>query len=74
MEVKGERRVEKEEEGRGENVGKLGGTGYSRWRKDRDESKEIYVLIEGDIMGLERNWAQDKFPGIRKDDPSQLRP
>ena len=32
--------------------------------KDRD------VLIEGDIMGLPRNLALEKFPGIYKDDPS----
>ena len=41
-----------------------------RWRKDRDESKERDVLIEGVIMGLARNLALEKFPGIHKDDPS----
>ena len=41
-----------------------------RWTKDRDESKERYILIEGAIMGLVRNLALEKFPGIHKDDPS----
>ena len=41
-----------------------------RWRKDRYESKERDILIEGAIMGLARNLALEKFPGIHKDDPS----
>ena len=41
-----------------------------RWSKDRDESKEIDILIEGAIMGLARNLALEKFPGIHKNDPS----
>ena len=41
-----------------------------RWRKDRDESKERDILIEGAIMGLARNLALNKFPEIYKDDPS----
>ena len=38
--------------------------GKSRWRKNRDD-----ILIEGAIMGLARNLALEKFPGIHKDDP-----
>ena len=41
-----------------------------RWRKDRDESKERDIVIEGAIMGLARNLALEKFSGIHKDDPS----
>ena len=41
-----------------------------RWRKDRYESKERDILIEGAVMGLARNPALEKFPGIHKDDPS----
>lgn len=37
--------------------------------KDRDESKGD-ILIEGAIMGLARNAALEKFPGIHRDDPS----
>ena len=40
-----------------------------RWRKDRDEGKERDILIERPIMGLARNLALEKFPGIHKDDP-----
>ena len=38
--------------------------------EDRDENKERDVLIEGAIMGLARNLAPEKFPGLHKDDPS----
>ena len=42
-----------------------------RWRKDRDESKERDILIEGAITGLARNPALKKFPGIKMTpDPS----
>ena len=41
-----------------------------RRRKDRDESKERGIWIEGAIMGLEKNPTLEKFPGIRKDDPN----
>ena len=41
-----------------------------RWRKDRYESKKIYILIERDIMELARNLALEKFIGIHKNDPS----
>ena len=41
-----------------------------RWRKDRDESKERDIFIEGAIMGLTRNPALEKFPGIHKGEPS----
>ena len=44
--------------------------GWLRRRRDRDESKERDILIEGAIMGLARNLALEKFPGIYKDDPS----
>ena len=44
--------------------------GQLRWRKDRNESKERDILIEGAIMGLARNLALEKFPGIEKDDTS----
>ena len=40
-------------------------------RKDRDESKERNILIEGAIVGLARNVALEKFSGIHKDDPSK---
>ena len=33
------------------------------------ESKERDILIDGVIMGLARNLALEKFPGIHKDDP-----
>ena len=39
-------------------------------RKDKNESKERNILIEGATMGLARNLALEKFPGINKDDPS----
>ena len=44
--------------------------GQSRWMKERYESKERDILIEGAIMGLARNLALEKFPEIHKDDPS----
>ena len=34
------------------------------------ESKERDILTEGVIMGLTRNMALDKFPGIHKNEPS----
>ena len=34
------------------------------------ESNERGILIEGAIMGLERNLVLEKFSGIYKDDPS----
>ena len=40
------------------------------WRKERDESKERDILIEGTIMGLARNQVPEKFLGIHKGDPS----
>ena len=39
--------------------------------KDRDESEERDILIEGDIMGLARNLVLEKVPEIHKDDPSK---
>ena len=54
----------------GEWEGEVEGTGQLRWRKDRDESKERDILIEGAIMGLARNLSLEKFSGIHKDDPS----
>ena len=58
------------EKGRGENMrdwenGVVG--------KSEKENKEIDTLIERAIMGLARNLALGKFPGMHKDDP-QLRP
>ena len=51
--------------GEGERGGQLEGMELSRWRKDRDESKERDILIEGAIVGLARNLALEKH-----DDPS----
>ena len=34
------------------------------------ENKKKVILIEQAIMGLARNLALEKFPGIHKDDPS----
>ena len=39
--------------------------------KDRDESKERGILIEGAILELIRNSTLEKFPGNHKDDPSK---
>ena len=44
--------------------------GWSRWRKDRYESKKRDILIEGAVMGLARNLALEKCPGVHKDEPS----
>ena len=41
-----------------------------RWRKDRYESKERDILIEGAIMGLARNLTLETFPKIYKNDRS----
>ena len=41
-----------------------------RWRKDKYESKERYILIEGSIMELARNLSLEKFPRTHRDDPS----
>ena len=41
-----------------------------RWREDRDESNERDIFIEEVFMGLVRNLALEKFPGIHEDDPS----
>ena len=43
--------------------------GQDGGRKGR-ESKESNLFIEGAIMGLAKNIALGKFPGIHKDDPS----
>ena len=40
----------------------LDGMGWSRWRKDKYESKERDILIEGSIMELTRNLALEKIP------------
>ena len=40
------------------------------WEEEREESKERDIFIEGAIMGLVRNLALGKFPGIQKDDSS----
>ena len=37
---------------------------------DRYVSMERNILIEGSFMGLARNLALEKFPGIHKDNPS----
>ena len=47
--------------------GELEGMRWLRWRKDRFESKERDILIEGAIMELARDLALEKFPGIHKD-------
>ena len=70
MGVRREGRAEWDEEGKGKGRGEFEGMGYSRWRKDRDESKEVDILIVGAIMGVARNLALEKFPGIHKDDTS----
>ena len=65
-----EERAEGEKEGQGEYGGELEGTGKDemeerqRWRARKD------ILIEGVIMGLVRNLALEKFPGIHKNDLS----
>ena len=41
-----------------------------RWRKDGYENKKRDILIEEAILGLARNLALEKFPGIHKDDPT----
>ena len=41
-----------------------------RRKKDKDESKERDILIEGAIMGLARNLTLGKFPGIHKMTPA----
>ena len=41
-----------------------------RRKKDIYESKKRDILIEGAIIGLARNLALEKFPGIHKDAPS----
>ena len=43
--------------------------GRSSWMKNREGEKRE-TLKEGDIMGLERNQAIEKFPEIHKDDSS----
>ena len=40
--------------------------GWLRWRKDKDDSKERDILIEGAIIGL----SLEKLPGIYKDNPT----
>ena len=35
----------------------------------REEEKKRTILFEGVIMGLARNLAVKKFPGIHKNDP-----
>ena len=39
-------------------------------RRTETESKERDILIEGAIIGLTKNLALEKSPGIYKDDPS----
>ena len=46
--------------GEGEVGEELEGTGYLRWRKNRDESKERDILIEGVI------YRGSKKPGTRE--------
>ena len=41
-----------------------------RWRKDRYESKERDILIEGAIMELARNLALEKCPRTHRDESS----
>lgn len=59
-------REREEREGRGEHEERMPGYGgrAERERKERD------VLVEGAIMGLTRNVALEKFPGIHKDNLS----
>ena len=38
-------------------------------RRTEIKSKERDILVEGAIMGLARNLALEKFPGIDKDNP-----
>ena len=56
--------------GKEKGQGELEEMGWPRWRKNRNESKERDILIEGAIMGSSRNLALEKFPGIHKDNPS----
>ena len=42
-----------------------------RWKKDKDEGKERGILIERVIMGLARNLALEKFPGIHRMTPAK---
>ena len=51
----------------------MGEENLKKWdSRDREqtetESKERDILIEGAIIGLARNLALEKFPGIHKDD------
>ena len=38
-------------------------------KEGQTDSNERSILVEGAIMGLERNLVLGKFPGIHKDDP-----
>ena len=46
------------------------GNGIVQCRKDRYESMERDILIEGAILELARNLALEKCPGIHMDHPS----
>ena len=66
----GEDQVKREKEGR-----KGGGIEFEErvnWdlEKNRDESKDRDILIEGFFMGLARNLELEKFSGMTKSDPT----
>lgn len=45
-------------------------TGWSRWRKDREEEQGKRYSDEGAIIEFVRNMALGKFTEIPKDDPN----
>ena len=65
----GEKMVEGEKERRKGEKRRTRENGMVKMGKDRNGEQERDILIEGVIMGLARNLALEKFPGIHKDDP-----
>ena len=65
-----ERRYKRKRSGEGEQGSGRRMRGNRMIKIKTEENKKRNILIEGAIMGLTRNLALEKFPGIHKDDPS----
>ena len=58
------------EKGEGEDGEELGEMGWLRWTKSRYGSREEDILTKGTILGLARDLALERFPGVQGDFPS----
>ena len=56
--------------GEGKDWQELGGVGGWRWKKGGYRTREEVIYINGAILGLARDLALERIPGVQGDIPS----